>query len=109
VRLRIPSSAGRNDMPRRVVLAIAAMRLDDDDVAALERLPTYRAQEILSALDAPRHEGTEQRVGVLIKRGSESIRHGQDNLPIHNAVMEHLADLADPVIDIDLGTSSAQR
>lgn len=24
-------------------------------------------------------------------------------MPINNAVMEHLADLADPVIDIDLG------
>ena len=70
LRLLIPSSAGRNDVQMRVVLAIAAMRLDDDDVAALERLPTHRAKEIISALDATLHEGTEQRVGVLIKRGS---------------------------------------
>ena len=53
-----------------MLLPIAAMRLDDDDVAALERLPTHRAKEIISALDATPHEGTEQRVGVLIKRGS---------------------------------------
>jgi hypothetical protein len=54
----------------RVVLAIAAMRLDDDDVATLERLATHRAKEIIEALDATLHEGTEQRVGVLIKRGA---------------------------------------
>ena len=70
LRLLIPSSAGRNDVQMRVVLAIAAMRLDHDDVAALERLPTHRAKEIISALDATLHESTEQRVGVLIKRGS---------------------------------------
>src|SRR6266436_160894 len=105
LRLLIPSSAGRNDMQMRVVLAIAAMRLDHDDVATLERLPTHRAQEIISALDTTLHEGTEQRVCVLIKRGSEAIRHGQDNMPIHNAVREHLADLADPVIARDLGTA----
>jgi len=70
VRLLIPSSAGRNARQMRVVLAIAAMRLDHDDGATLERLPTHRAQEIISALDATLHEGTEQRVGVLIKQGS---------------------------------------
>ena len=68
LRLLIPSSAGRKDMQMRVVLATTAMRLDHNDVATLERLPTHRAQAIISALDATLHEGTEQRVGVLIKR-----------------------------------------
>ena len=30
-----------------MLLAIAAMRLDYDDVAALDRLPTHRAKEII--------------------------------------------------------------
>ena len=47
LRLRIPSSAGRNDMQMRVVLAIAAMRLEHNDVATLKRLPTHRAKEIV--------------------------------------------------------------
>ena len=54
----------------RVVLAIAPMRLDHDDVTAFEGVATDRAKEIISALDATLHEGTEQRLGVLIKRRS---------------------------------------
>ena len=68
--LLIPSTASRNDMQMRVVLAIATMRLDHDDIAALEGLAAHRAKEIISALDATLHEGTEQRFGVLIKRRS---------------------------------------
>ena len=68
--LLIPSPARRNDMQMRVVLAIAPMRLDHDDVTAFEGLATDRAKEIISALDATLHEGTEQRLGVLIKRRS---------------------------------------
>jgi hypothetical protein len=57
-------------MQMRGVLAIAPMRLDHDDVTACEGLATDRAKEIISALDATLHEGTEQRFGVLIKRRS---------------------------------------
>jgi hypothetical protein len=109
VRLLIPSSAGRPEGQMRGVLAMAAMPLDDDDVAALERFPPHRAQEILSAWDATLHEGPEPRVGVLRKRGASALRHGPDNRPRNHAVMEPLADLAAPVSDIDLGPSSAQR
>jgi len=107
--LLIPSPARRNDMQMRVVLAIAPMRLDHDDVTAFEGLATDRAKEILSALDATLHAGTEQRLGVLIKRRSSHLRHGQDNMPIDDACMEHFANLSDPIVDRDLGTSQAQR
>ena len=30
-------------------------------------------------------------------------------MPIDDPVMEHLANLSDPIVDIDLGTSQAQR
>ena len=56
LRLLIPSSAGPNDMQMRVVLAIAAMRLDHDDVAPLEGRATDPAQDIIQAGDPTPHE-----------------------------------------------------
>ena len=53
----------------RIVVAIATMRLHDHNVAALEGFATDLAKEIIQALDTAWHEGTEQHVGVLIKRG----------------------------------------
>jgi hypothetical protein len=46
---------------------------------------------------------------MLIKWCSQDIRHGEDNMPIDDPVMEHLTNLSDPMVDIDLGTSQAQR
>ena len=56
-------------MQMRVVLAIAPMRLDDHDVTALQGATTDPAETIIQTLDATAHEGTQQRAGVLIKRG----------------------------------------
>src|SRR5882724_11456391 len=68
--LRIPSTAGRNDMPMRVVLAMTPMGLDHDDIAALEGLATHRTKEIVQAFHPTLHERTEQRFGMLIKWAS---------------------------------------
>src|SRR6266436_870003 len=97
--LRIPSTAGRNDMPMRVVLAMTPMGLDHDDIAALEGLATHRTKEIVQAFHPTLHERTEQRFGMLIKWCSQDIRHGEDNMPIDDPVMEHLTNLSDPIVD----------
>jgi hypothetical protein len=92
-----------------MLLAITPMGLDHDDIAALEGLATHRTKEIVQALHPTLHEWTEQRFGMLIKWCSQDIRHGEDNMPIDDPVMEHLTNLSDPMVDIDLGTSQAQR
>src|SRR5438128_9234147 len=107
--LRIPSTTGRNDRQRRIVLAMTPMRLDHDDIAALEGLAAHCTQEIVQAFHPTRHERTEQRFGMLIKWCAQDLRHGEDNMPIDDPVMEHLPNLSDPIVDIDLGTSPAQR
>src|SRR5216683_7278787 len=107
--LRIPSTAGRNDRQMRVVLAMTPMGLDHDDIAALKGLATHRTKEIVQAFHPTLHERTEQRFGMLIKWCSQDIRHGEDNMPIDDPVMEHLTNLSDPIVDRDLGTSQAQR
>ena len=45
--LTIPSTAGGDDVEMRVVLPIAAMGLDDDDVTAFEGLAADTAEEIV--------------------------------------------------------------
>lgn len=67
--LRIPSPTRGDDRHMRIVVALAAMRLHDHNVAALKGVAADLAKEIIQALDTALHEGTEQHVGVLIKRG----------------------------------------
>src|SRR5229473_4194812 len=80
--LLIPSTTGRNDMQMRIVLAITSMRLDHDDIAALEGLTAHCTKEIVQAFHPTLHERTEQRFGMLIKWCSQDIRHGE----LHKAV-----------------------
>jgi hypothetical protein len=95
-------------MEMRVVLAIAAMGVEDNDVAAFELVATDLAKEIIEALDSALHEGAQQDVGVLVECGAQHSGESEDDVTIDDSLMEHRADLADPVIDVDLGTSQAQ-
>src|SRR5438067_9424060 len=63
--LLIPSSARRNAMQRRVVLAISSMGLDHDNVTALEGLATHRAKEIVQALHPTLHSVAERSFPLL--------------------------------------------
>ena len=51
-----------------MLLAIAAMRLDDHDVAALEGAATDPAEAIIQTPDPTAHERTQHGFGLLIKR-----------------------------------------
>src|SRR6266849_3852546 len=107
--LLMPSATGGNDVEMRIVLAIATMGLHHDAVAALELLLSYGAEKIIQAPDTTSHPSTEQRIGVLIKWGSQDIRDGQNDVTIDHPFMEHLTDLSDPVVDIDFGASQTER
>src|SRR5262245_53458943 len=105
----IPSPTGRDDMQMGVVLAIAAMGLNYNDVATLERLATDTAEDIIQAPHPTTHEWTQHRFGLLIKRFPEDLRYGQDYMAVDDAFMEHLAHLADPVVHINFRAAQAQR
>src|SRR5262249_60086788 len=53
--LSIPPTTGRNNMAMRVVVPIAAVRLDHDDVAPLEGRATDPAKDIIQAGDPTPH------------------------------------------------------
>jgi hypothetical protein len=55
-RLPIPAATGGDDVQMGVVLAIAAMGLDDDDVPACEILATDPAKDIIQTPDPTAHE-----------------------------------------------------
>jgi hypothetical protein len=85
------------------------MGLNHHDVAACESAATDPAEDIVQTPDPTAHEGAEHPTGVLIKRLAEQRGHGQDDMAIDDALVEHPADWTDPVIDIDFGTAQAQR
>jgi hypothetical protein len=57
--LQLPAAARRNHVEMRVVLPIAAMRLDDDDVAALEGATLNEAEDIIQTAEATAYERTQ--------------------------------------------------
>ena len=59
----------------------------------------------IQTADATAHERTQHRLRLLIKRLPESLRHGQDDMPVDDALMQHLADLADPAVDVNCGAA----
>src|SRR5215475_4458809 len=101
--LWIPAATRGNDVQMRVVLPMTAMRLDHHDIAALQGAATDPAEDIIQAPHPTTHARTQHRFGLLIKRFPEDLRHGQDDRSGDDTFMEHLAPLADPVIDVDFG------
>jgi len=51
-----------------MLLAIAAMRLDDHDVAAREGAATHPGKDIIQTASPTAHERTQQGLRLLIKR-----------------------------------------
>src|SRR5207244_2253399 len=107
--LWIPSPTGGDDMQMRVVLAIATMRLDDPDIATLQGPATHPAEAIIQALHATAHERTQHFLSVLIKCRAQQRGHRQHHMTIDHPLMQHGADLAHPVIDIDFRAAKTQR
>src|SRR6187397_2167930 len=96
-RLLIPAATSGDDVQMRVVLTIAAMGLDDDDVTAFEVLAADTAKDIIQTSDPTAHERAQYSVRLPIKRLPEYRGHGQHYMAIDDALMQHPADLADPV------------
>src|SRR5262245_37506588 len=92
----------------RMVLPMAAMRVEDRDAAPLERFPLDGAVEIVEAWRTAAYERPPHDRCGLVKGGAEHRRHSQDDMPIDNAFVEHPADLADPVVHGDFGVAQAQ-
>src|SRR5215831_19785827 len=102
--LLILAPTGGEYLERGVVLAIAAMCMDHYDVATLERLASDLTIEIIQALRPAAHQRAQHDLSVVVKGRAEHGRHRQDDVPVDHALMEDLAHLADPVIDVDFGT-----
>jgi DNA polymerase family A len=107
--LLIPSATGGDDVQMGIVLAITAMGLDDHDITTLESAATDPAIDSIQTAHTTAHKRTQHRLCPLIKRFPEYRRHGQDDMTVDDALMEHLTDLADPGVDVDFGTAQAQR
>ena len=86
-----------------MVLPIAAMGVEHGNVAPLEHLAPDSAIKIIQALCPAAHECAQHDGRVLVKSRAGHRRDRQDDVPIDHACVEHLADLADPVVDVHFG------
>ena len=92
-------------MQVRVVLPIAAMRVEHRDVAPRQGLAPDGAIEIIQTLCPTAHQRAQQRRGVLVKGRAEHRRDRQDDVSIDHALVQDLAHLTDPVVHVELGAS----
>ena len=104
----IRDSTGGDQMQVRVILPIAAMRVEHRDGTPLERLALDGAIEIIQALRPAAHERAQHVSRVLVEDRAKHRWHRQDDMPINHPRVEDPADLADPVVDGDFGTPQAQ-
>ena len=74
--LLIPSTTGGDDVQMGIVLAIAAMGLDDDDVTAFEVLAADPAEDVIQAPHPTAHARTQHCWRLLIKSVPQYLRHG---------------------------------
>jgi hypothetical protein len=63
------------------------------------------AIEGIETLDATAHEGTEQDVSVMINGTAQHGGQGENGVPIDDAFVEPVAEVADKVIDVDFSTA----
>ena len=103
--LWVPAPTGGDEMQMGVVLAIASMRVQHDNIAAFEPLAAELAIEIVQTLHPASHKSAQQNIGIVVEGGAQHGGDGENRVAIDDAAVEHLTDLADPVVHIHLGAS----
>src|SRR5215468_8948898 len=92
-----------------MILTVSPMRVDHRDGATLEHLASDLAIAIVQALHPAAHQRPQQDRGVVVESRAEHRGYRQDDVAINHALVEDLAHLADPVVDVDFRTTQAQR
>ena len=87
-----------------MVLPIASMGMEHRDGAPTERLARDSAVEVIQALCPAAHERAQHSRRVPVENRPEHRRHRQDDVSVDDALMQLMAHLAHPVIDVDLST-----
>jgi hypothetical protein len=109
ISLHIQAPTGGNDVQVRVVLTMAALGLHHHGVAAFERPTTETTKDRIETAHATWHEGTQHHWCVALTACPSHCRYGPDHVTIDHALMPHLADLSDPMVNIDFGASQTER
>ena len=91
-----------------MLLPIAPMGVEHRNGAPPECLAPDFTIEIIKALRPAAHERAQHDRRVLVESRTEHRRDRQEDRPIDAPRVEALTPLADPVVDMDFGTASAQ-
>ena len=103
--LAIIPPTGGEQMQMGMVLAIAPMRVEHRDGAPPECLAPDCAIEIVEALRPAAHERAQHDRRVLVESRTAHRWDRQDDVAIDDPLVEDLAHLADPVVDMDFGAA----
>jgi len=106
--LGILPPTGGEQMPMGVVWPMAPMGVEPRHGAPPECLAPDCTLEILQAWRPAAHERAQHDRRVLGESRTEHRRDRQEDRPIDDPRVEALTPLADPVVDMDFGTASAQ-
>lgn len=106
--LRLPTATRRDHGPRRVVPPLAARCLDNHHGGALENAAPAPAEDVSPTPPSPAPARPQHHWRPLRTRCPESRRHGQDEMTVHDALVEPPASLAAPVVAIDFGAAQVQ-
>ena len=86
---------------------MAPMRMEHHARATSEGLPPALAREIIQAAGATAHARAQHDCRLLVKDRTAHRRDRQHDVPIDDALVENLAHLTDPVVDIHFGAAQA--
>src|SRR5215475_4068278 len=105
IRLGIIAPTSGQHMQVGMVLPITPVGVKHRNVAPLKYGPLDRALESVQTPSPAPHEGTQHDGGVVVEGRAKHRWYGQDNMAIDDPLVQHFADLTNPVIRIDLGAA----
>jgi len=105
IRLDIIAPTGGQPMQVGMVLPMTPVGVKHRHRAPLKHCPLDRAIESVQTPGPAPHEGTQPDGGVMVEGRAKHCWHGQNHRAIDAPLVQHFADLPNPVIRIDLGAA----
>jgi hypothetical protein len=103
--LGIIAPTGGEPMQMGMILPMTPMRVEHGNGATPECLASDGALEVIQTLCPTAYERAQHDCRIVVKGRAEHRGDRQDDVPIDDALVEDLAYLTDPVVDVHFGAA----